>query len=395
MTKKIDFKARLLAAAVVLASLAAFTGCGTTTEAGAVTDEAIPVVTESPVVEQIASTYTTKGTIRSKETGLVSPKIPGKVVRILVDEGDSVRKGQVVAGLDKTQLELNLKQAKQSLAQSKAGLAQAKAAVLQAAANQTKAQRDFERIERLYKQESVAKNKYDDAKTGKDVADASLDAARQAEELAEAQVQTAAVAIEIIETNLKDTNVIAPISGVITKKEVNIGEFIQPGMVIFTIETVDALELKADVPAKYLASVAPGSEVVAKIDGYNEQLSLVIDRISPSIDEKSRTAEITCVIGDDYNGLYPGQYATIDITLRKNEQALTVARDALLSDSASSWVFVVEEGKAHKAPVETGISQKNRVEILSGITSDASVVVVGQNNLTDGAKTRQPSKEEK
>lgn len=378
------FAATVIAAFITAGTLLLSTGCSDK-EAVADTEVQIPVTAEIVKTADIEETVRTKGTLYALEEVLVSPKIPGKLDRLLVDEGTPVRIGQPVAELEKTQITLALKQAEQALAQGYAGKAQANAAVIQAEANNDQIQSDYVRMERLYKKDSIAKQQYDHALSAKRMAEASLNQAHQQLLQAEAQVEAAKIAVELAQSNLDDCTVVSPINGVVTSKMKNLGEFVNPGQAIFQIESVDQLELKAEVSSIYLARLETGMTVRATVEGFSDSLVLTIDEISPRVDLKNRSVEITSKIDNRNRRLSPGLYAGIELILETRKDVLTISRESLLSADGSHWVYRLNGKSVEKVEVSIGLSRNNRVEILSGLSPNDSIVTVGHNNLENGS----------
>ena len=378
------FAATVIAAFITAGTLLLSTGCSDK-EAVADTEVQIPVTAETVKIADMEETVRTKGTLYALEEVFVSPKIPGKLDRLLVDEGAPVRIGQPVAELEKTQITLALKQAEQALAQGYAGKAQANAAVIQAEANNDQIQSDYVRMERLYKKDSIAKQQYDHALSAKRMAEASLNQAHQQLLQAEAQVEAAKIAVELAQSNLDDCTVVSPINGVVTGKMKNLGEFVNPGQAIFQIESVDQLELKAEVSSIYLARLETGMTVRATVEGFSDSLVLTIDEISPRVDLKNRSVEITSKIDNKNRRLSPGLYAGIELILETRKDVLTISRESLLSADDSYWVYRLNGKSAEKVEVFIGLSRNNRVEILSGLSPNDTIVTVGHNNLENGS----------
>lgn len=231
-----------------------------------------------------------KGTIVT-----VSPKIPGKISQVLVNEGDTVKAGQVIAKIDSAELEAQVAQAKANLAAAQAKLAeiqagnrpqqiaQAQASVAQAAANLDNARKNYDRLETLYQQGAVSAQQRDAAQTALNVAQAQYDAAVQGYSLAaegnrpediqyaQAQVEQAAATLKNLQLQLDETVITAPADGVIAVKSVNPGEIVAPGQPIFNITVLNDVWISANIEETDIGKVKVGQPVDFTIDAYPGQ----------------------------------------------------------------------------------------------------------------------------
>jgi membrane fusion protein, multidrug efflux system len=227
------------------------------------------------------------GTISS-----VSSKMPGRVQELLVKEGDSVTKGQVVARIDTRDYIAAQNQAVAALAASQAKLAelragsrsqeiqQAQAAVNQAAATLENAQKNWERIERLRQSGAISAQQWDTADTAKTVAQTALTAAQEKLSLtlagtreesiaaATAQVQQAQAALEASQINLTNTAIVAPTGGVIAQKSVNGGEMVAAAQPIVTITDLGDTWVNARIEETKIGRIIIGQQVQFTVDGY-------------------------------------------------------------------------------------------------------------------------------
>ncbi len=362
-------------------------GCGKgSKDETQVTKKPVPVEVTSVKRETLEEIIHAKGTLHALEEATISPKIPGKIAKIRADEGDEVKEGQIVAELDEAQLVLAGKRAQQGLLQAKAALAQSKAAIAQAEANFQNAKSDYERMKRLHEKESIAKQKYDHALTGFRVAEAVLRQAREQQALAEAQVAQAQIAIDLAKTQLEDTKVTSPITGTITKKAMNLGEMAGPGKPIFIVERLNVLELKADVSSRLLGRLKVGKAVRVTVDGAREPIRARIDEISPRVDRRLRTVEVTIKLDNKNRTLRPGQFARLEIILETHSKVVAVPKEALLKRGSQVHVYRVAGDLAEKVLVTVGLRQGAVVEIEDGLDEGDVIVTVGQNNLQGGEK---------
>ncbi len=310
---------------------------------------------KTDTVEEIIHT---QGTLYARESASISPKMPGKIAQLLVDEGDEIKAGSIVAVLDDSQFILAKKQAEQCL--------------LQARASFQNAENDYERMKELHEQDSIAKQKYDHVLT--------------AYRIAEANLSQAKIAIELATIRLADTRIASPLTGTITRKEMNLGEMAAPGKPIFIVEHLDTLELKADLSSLWLGQVSLGLPARITVDGIDEAIMARIDAISPRVDKQLRSAEITVRLDNQARKLRPGLYARLELILAQHTNVLTVPRQSLLKRDDTTYVYRVRQGIAEKVPVKLGIRHGSAVEIIAGLNAEETIVTIGNNNLQGGER---------
>lgn len=228
-----------------------------------------------------------KGTIVA-----VSPKIAGRIEQVAVDEGDTVQAGQVIARIESDEIEVQVAQAKANLAAAQAKLnelksgsrpqqiAQAGAATEQARAGFENAQRNYERLEALYNQGAVSAQQLDTAQTALSVAKAQYDAASQSYSLtaegsraedvdiAQAQVEQAAAALKNAELTLANTEIKAPVAGIVAVKSVDQGEVVSAGQPLFNITDPNDVWVSANIEETSVGKVAVAQPVTFTIDAY-------------------------------------------------------------------------------------------------------------------------------
>lgn len=327
-----------------------------------------------------------KGTIYALDQAMISPKMPGKIAETLVDEGDEVEEGQVVARLEDTELKLALSRARHGLLQADAAVAQAKAAIAQAEASLENAETDHKRIEELYRKKAVSQQAFDHAATGKRVAEAALRQAREQQAAAEAQVAQARVMVELATTQLDDTNVLAPIAGTITMKLMYVGEMTSPSDPLFKVESMRAVELRADVSSLHLGKIRVGMPIRIEVDGVEEAVTAPISEVSPRVDEFTRMARVKARIENPDRTLRPGLFARAEIVLDARENVVVIPRDILETADEGTYVYRVVDGVAVRTPVVLGIEQGPLVEVLSGLDDGESVVTLGRTHLRGGER---------
>lgn len=356
---------RYLAAPLALAFLvlaaAALSGCG---KANGKTDDAkqdavpaVPVEVARPKVGDMVAVYSGTANIKADRVAFVTPKVSGEIRAVLVEEGDSVKAGQVLARLDGDQLRLE---------------------VAQAEANLRKLERDYERNLELQKRGLVSSTAFDNLKY-------ELDAARATYELAALRLSYTSIRSPIagIVTSRMDTaqvgNTVTPVGGVIQQSD----------MAMFEIIDFGSLVLEINVPEGQLSKLAIGQAAEITADAVpGKAFQGSISLITPRVNAQTATFPVKVEVSDPEGLLRPGMFARVGVVFDQRQDAVQVPRSALLDDEGPPTVFVVEDGKAVERTLKLGLANNGFVEVLSGIGREDQVVTVGQGALKDGTEVR-------
>ena len=347
MSRKISNFAGILLLLMMAASLAA---CGVG-EASANADDAdessaaMPVVVAYPSRTDVDATYTTTGAIAADEEAPVLPKVGGEVVEILVEEGDSVSAGQVLAKLDGERLKLEVAHAKALL---------------------DKVSKEYQRNLKL-KQKNL-------------VSAAAVEALRF-------DMASLKASLELKQLNYGYTLIRAPIPGVVSARDIKLGQHVDVNDSTFFISDTSTLVAKLKIPQSELAKFAPGHDIEMRVDAIpGAAFNATIARISPTVDIENGTFRATAYIDNADGGLAPGMFGRFRIAYERHENALTIPRDALVQEDDEAVVYVVENGAAVRRTVRTGIETADFIEIIDGLADDEQIVVTGQGSLRDGSK---------
>jgi len=350
-----------MALAFLLLAAAVLAGCDQAN--GKVEDDpqdvvpAVPVEVAQPRVGDMLAVYAGTANIKADRVAFVTPKVSGEIRAVLVEEGDRVKAGQVLARLDGDQLRLE---------------------VAQAEANLRKLERDYERNLELQKRGLVSSMAFDNLKY-------ELDAARATYELAALRLSYTSIRspIEGIVTSRMDTaqvgNTVTPVGGVIQQSD----------MAMFEIIDFKSLVLEINVPEGQLSKLALGQPAEITADAVPGQVfEGRIALITPRVDSQTATFPVKIEVSDPDGLLRPGMFARVGVVFDRRQDAIQVPRSALLDDEGPPTVFVLEDGKARERTLELGLSNGSFIEVLSGVGRDDQVVTVGQGALKDGTEVR-------
>jgi membrane fusion protein (multidrug efflux system) len=339
-----------LLAILTFTGIAVIPGCGT--GQASVTDAAevraatpVPVETAAPVRADIFATYHATTTIESDFDAPVLARVAGEVVELLVEEGDTVTAGQVLARLDGERLRLEM---------------------LSARADLERVSGELERYDNLAVRGLVSAAMYDGLKYDMDALKARYELARLTYEYSEIR---------------------ATISGVVSSRDVKLGQHITANDVAFRITDTSELVAYLQIPQAELAKFATGHSADLEVDSMpGVMFDATIARISPTIDTRNGTFKATAVIRNDSGELVPGMFARFTIAYEMHADALLIPSVAVIAEDDEAAVYVVSNGAVSRRIVETGIASDGQVEILGGLDENEEIVVVGHSGLRDGSK---------
>ena len=325
--------------------------------------------------EPMRQTASVLGRLVPRQAGSVAARVDAAVDKVLVEVGDRVEQGQVIAVLDPETLKARRDQAAGRLAvtwaERKTREAQLKLARL-----------ELKRLEGLKKSAAFSQARYDDAEQAVAIAEAQV-----AE--AESSSVTARADLELAEINLKYAQIRAPYGGVITERMIEAGTFVKIGDEAVRIVADESLELEADVPFQRLSGLQPGVEVEVSLDDGTKHKARV-RAIVPDENPLTRTRAVRFVpaFGETIKPLAANQSVTVLVPIGAPRQVLTVHKDAVTKRGPASLVHVVTNGAVTIRPVTLGVAVGSRFEIIRGLEAGDRVVVRGNERLRDGQKVR-------
>ncbi|MGA8278507.1 MAG: efflux RND transporter periplasmic adaptor subunit [Rhodanobacteraceae bacterium] len=371
----IAFGAGLLIGAVLLGGCSGG-GNGTAQAKETPAPSAIPVEVARAQRQAVTASYSGTAALEAEGEAEIVAKTSGILQTLLTEEGQHVRKGQLLAKLDD--------------ASARNGLAQANATL-------RKYQAKFDRAARAVKTHLIPKDEYDQDKF---------------------DLQTQQAVVEGAQLELSYTRIVAPISGVISKRMVKPGNLVQANQGVFQVVDMDPLLAVLSVPERDLNTLKAGQPVHLRVDALpGKDFEGKVARIAPVVDAASGTFRVTCEFHDSSEVLRPGMFGRIDIRYDERLDALTIPRSALIDEDGETSVYVITPGavkpsqpeksstaKAANAPakksaasapvptllatrriVRTGYADGDRIEIRDGLKSGDRVITVGRNAVRDGA----------
>ena len=296
----------------------------------------------------------------------VYSKVSGEIERLAVDVGDKVKKGDLLAQVEKKKLILQVERLEASEEGAKINL--------------EKLGRDYERIKSLFEKNVVSQQKMDDIETGY--------------RSAEAQAKELKAVSDLAGIQLADSQIYAPIKGTIAKKFIDEGEMIIDASMtksapLFTIVDMGTVKVVVNVTARDIARVRIGQEARVKVDAYPDKVLIgKVTNISPVLSPLTRTAPVEIEITNPDHLVKPGMFARVKIITEKREKVLVVPIEAIIYQGGKETLFVVEGNIATLREVKTGLNDGEVVEIASGLKDREKVIIEGGYGLKDGARVR-------
>ncbi|MDD4404075.1 MAG: efflux RND transporter periplasmic adaptor subunit [Parabacteroides sp.] len=299
--------------------------------------EKVQVRVETVTTQEVEQTNEFTATVEANVTNKISPQMALRIDRMFAEIGDRVKKGQKLAQMDQS----TLIQAKVQLENTEA---------------------EFKRLDELYKIGGASKSQWDGQKT----------------------------ALEVAKTNFKNlaenTQLLSPISGIVTARNYDNGDMFSMGTPIFTVEEIRPVKLLVNISETYYTQVKKGMPVDVKLDVYgNEVFTGKISLIYPTIDPQTRTFPVEIKVVNNDERVRPGMFSRITINFgAKNNVVVPDQSIVKQSGSGDRYIYVYKDGKVSYNKVELGRRMGNKYELISGVENGAQVVVTGQSRLNNG-----------
>jgi membrane fusion protein (multidrug efflux system) len=310
-------------------------------------EEKTPIPVEVVVATRgdIQKTYRTITTLEAENDADVISRSTGVMQKILIEEGDMVTKGQLLAQLDVEQLALE---------------------VTQIAATLNKLKHELDRQQSLFKRNLGSKD--------------ALDRSRFDYQSQQAQHK-------LSKLRLNHASIKAPINGIVTERLVKQGNLIRDNTLLLKIVDLDSLIAVLHLPEKQMANVKKGQPVMLDIDAMNGKPVIGhVDRIRPSIDTDTGTFRVIAKLSNDNHFLKSGMFGKVEVVFDVHQDSLILDQSAVITQDNRSHVFVVTNGLAIQTPLTLGYRHNGLVEVLEGLTASDKVIITGQQILKHETK---------
>ena len=308
---------------------------------------AVPVEVAEVTTGSIASYISATANLVAEDQVKVLSEAEGRVEKLLVEEGDLVTKGQVLAVLVQDEAKIALSKVELKASNAKAAL---------------------DRARGTREQGLISAEAFDKLKMDYDVA---------SQEVAEA------------EWRLAKTVIRAPFAACVTERFITLGQHLRPGDELFSVADYNPLVARIYLPERDVIELEEGREVHIALAA-NAELSFTgrIRQIAPVVDTATGTVKVTVEAVRPPAGVRPGAFVSIGIVREQHPTALLLPRESVIRELRTAHVFVTEDDKAVKKAVELGIEEGDLVEVISGVAAGDKVVVAGQGGLDDGQKIK-------
>lgn len=322
-----------------------------------VSDNIVAVETDTAKLANSLGGLIYKANLNPAEAASVSSGVSGQVMQISFENGDIVSQGQPLAYLDDKDLQIQLRTAQIDLSKLELSLDSAKS--------------DYDIAVQLYAEGACSKTSYE--------------AAMRAYKAAQANVQLVQVNIQNITNSLNDCIIKAPIAGEISGKDISLGQYLNPGAVIATVNNNKTIKAEIQLMQEDLRKVAAGQEVILRLDkNAGTEYKGIVETIAASANSQTRAFDCLVRVDNAGGALNSGTFGYVEIQSKDKAQVLTVPMKAVAGTEGNYSVFTIENGIAHRVSVTIGQISEDLIEITSGLQAGDELIVTNLNSLQDG-----------
>ena len=340
-------------------------------EGPAASVEVVPVQSES-ISDQVLS----YGTIRAQDVVSVTPQVSNRVTRILVDLGDNVSQGQVMAEIYDATFRDAVEQARAQIRQQEIAF--------------ERDSTEFSRQQQLFERNLISRSE--------------LDNVRATYLNSRAQLESARANLTQSQENLANTKIKSPVNGVVLSRSIAEGDVASSGQVAFEVANLVGFETRVFLPLQDWELIQPGQSVSLSLSSRSEAIAEgVVSRISPQLNPTTGLGEVVITLTETETSIYQGALVQARINLQTRENAVVIPRSAMVEkvdtyiepetgtiELERTYSAFVNQGDsiAVRRELELGIQQGDRIEVINGLQPGDGLIVTGQRNLNDGSKIR-------
>lgn len=308
---------------------------------------AILVESEKPSLHTFEHSLSFLGTFDANKQNMIGSETSGKIISVLVNEGDQVAAGQVIARVDNEQVQLQIQSAELNIANLK---------------------NDNERYAALKKENAVSNVEV---------------------EKMELALKTAEVNLKQLQKQLRNSAIVAPFSGTVTKKLIDLGSMVMPGTPVVELTDISTVKLTVSVPERDVLKFKKGDQVDVTADVYGTMIFKgTISSVGIQADASHNFKIQVSIVNSGENRIMAGMYGSANLRNSKSISALAVHRKALIGSSKDPKVFLLKNGKAKLTSFNAGTSDGDYIEIISGISKSDEVITKGQVNIENNSNVK-------
>ena len=320
------------------------------------------------------------GSLMARRSVAMAPKIGGRVERVLVEIGDRVNAGQLIAQVDARTLQEELREAEAALKVAEATLKGKQAELLDLT-------RKLERAKRLFEKNFVSREELD-------TLDSERNAAAAQVELARAQIVQMKARLANAKLRLSEAQLNAPFSGYVEKRLVDPGAMVSAGTPMVALVDIDPVKVIIPVVERHYPKISVGQNATVTCDAFSGQrFEGQVVRLAPVLSQETRTGDVEIEIANPRGQLKPGMFARVEIAVNQRQDVLLVPEGALVKTPEGHGVFRVQGSgrdiaKVQLVPVVLGAGRDGQSEIRGELKPGDQVVTLGVNLLKDGQSVR-------
>lgn len=348
-----------------------------------------PIVVQTVAAQSrlLDKTIAVTGSLLPDESVTVSSEVPGRVQSVSADFGNYVKKGQILAELDKQELMIAVERAKASLAQALARLGlepgqenvspESTPAMRQAQAQMEDAKSKFDTATSLVKSGDISQERFTEAQKMYEARRALYEASRDESRTLMAQVKALQAEVRLAQKRLSDATVRAPFDGEVSQKHVSPGQYIKENTPILTVVKTSPLRLRVEIPEAAAGGIRSGTRLTFTTDAaQGAQFAAVVRELNPSLDAQSRTLTAEARLSGNDNRLRPGMFVQVRLVVTKGAQAVVVPKRALYNIAGLTKVFTVQNGRAVEHKIMPGQEVDDWVEVPRAAVQPGDQVAV-------------------
>jgi RND family efflux transporter MFP subunit len=378
---KININRLVPLGAVVFAFLLGTAGCSSRNaeakSSGAAPAKAVdplPVTVAPAELRRIDRVISVTGSLSPDETVTVNSEVAGKVASIRFDFGQSVRKGDVLAEIDKQEYQIQLERSKAALAQALARLGlspgqesippTSTAGMRQAEAQLEDAKFKFESAAKLVKSGDISQERYTELEKAYRARLAAYESSKDELRTGWASMESLRADVKLAEKRLNDATLRAPFDGIVSQKHVSPGQYLKDNMAIVTLVKTNPMRLRVEVPETAAGVVGIGTLLTFTTDAVpDKEFQAVVRELNPSLDSKSRSLAAEARLTTSDPRLRPGMFTQVRLVLAQGVNVIMVPKQALYSIAGLTKLFVIRNGKAVERRLIPGVEQGGWVEV--------------------------------
>lgn len=353
---------KLLYTTLFLSVLFGVASCGNPSEERIENSKPAVAVTVATVNSEHNSPFlTASGTVDAVNSATLSTRMMGFVDNIHVNVGQKVSKGQLLVSINNS--DLSAKQA------------QANAGIMEAQAAYTNAEKDYQRFQNLFNNNSATQKELDDMRAHYEMARARLEGARQMK--------------NEVESQFAYSNLRAPFSGVVTNRYIEVGDMANPGMPLISVESPGEFEVTASVPEMEISKIKSGADVSVLLKSINAEVPGKVTEVSSSATHTGGQYLVKVVLDKSDVEIFSGMYATVRFPVEKTSEAtlVLVPTEALVHRGELTGIYTVSQSNtAILRWLRLGRTYGDHVEVLSGLSAEDAYIVSADSKLYNGAK---------